>query len=97
MTRDRLPDIVFLVAVAFATAVMLWLECGCAARPEAREPVQAVTPWCVAMQLSFDGKQESGVACASTLAVCQNVQARAIRFGSMAKITQVGACRRRGE
>jgi hypothetical protein len=70
---------------------------ACAPRPAVVEPAATETPWCMAVTLAWNGRSEAGQACGSTRDVCESVRRRAVRYGAIAKITEVGACMRRGE
>ena len=76
-------------------AILLALA-ACAARPQAVEPVaRAETPWCFSVSMAWDGRTEQGEACAVTKEVCESVQRRARKWGGMAGIKGVSACRAR--
>jgi hypothetical protein len=66
---------------------------ACAAGPRIAEPPPTGTPWCFALRFSFDGKDESAVACSSSLALCANAQRRAVTWGGAIGAKEVGLCR----
>jgi hypothetical protein len=75
-------------------AVGIALLAACCAAPRAMAaPSPAPTPWCFAVSLAWDGRTEAGLACGSTLDVCQSAQRRALRWGGMGGVRGVGPCR----
>jgi hypothetical protein len=70
------------------------LLAACAQRPQVVEPPRVEAPYCFAVELAWDGRTEHGQACGSTSDVCESVRRRAVRWGGVAKLTAVGACKR---
>lgn len=70
---------------------------ACASLPQVTEPKREATPWCFRLSLAWNGRTEAGLACGSTRNVCESVQRRAVRWGGVAGLRQVGACGREGE
>jgi hypothetical protein len=81
-------------AEAMRLALLIALA-ACAARPQAAEPPVAPTPWCFRLVFAFNGKPESAVACGESLALCQNAQRRAVKFGGLMGAREVGRCQSR--
>jgi hypothetical protein len=78
-------------------AVALLALVGCSPRPQAVEPVAtAPTPWCFAATARFNGGDQAAIGCFQTEALCGNAQRRAVKWGGVAGVTQVGACGRGG-
>jgi len=92
-TTDALISAIGYLAVL---AVLLH-ECSCSSRAQVIEPKRAETPWCFAVALEWRDGTEAGQVCGSTLDVCESVRRRAVRWGGVAKLREVGACGRRGE
>jgi hypothetical protein len=68
---------------------------ACAPRPQVAEPTAAPTPWCFAAVARFDGRDQAAEGCFASQALCGNAQRRAVQWGGVAGVKEVGACRRR--
>jgi hypothetical protein len=77
-----------LAAIAVALA-------ACAPPPRPAEPPRAPVPWCFAAVARFNGADQAAVGCFASSPLCENAQRRAVRWGGVAGIKEVGACRRR--
>ena len=85
-----------LAVVAAALALEGYIACGCAPRPQVVEPAGApAPPWCFHVTARFDGRYQAGVVCGETEALCGNAQRRAVRWGGVAGLKEVGSCSRR--
>ncbi len=87
----RLFDTACYAALVVCCAWML--ATGCTARPEAREPERGETRHCFRLRFAFDGRSQAAIACAESIGLCRNAQARAMKWGAMMGAEQVGACK----
>lgn len=92
--RRHEPRPVSLLAPLAAVGIALALA-ACAPRPQAREPDHAPVPWCFAAVVRFDGRDHGASGCFETEPLCGNAQRRAVRWGGVAGIKEVGSCQQR--
>lgn len=78
-----------------AVAGIVIAQCGCAPRPQVVEPDHAPVPWCFAAVARFDGADQAAIGCFASPGLCANAQRRAVRWGGVAGLKEVGACQRR--
>ena len=77
-----------------AVTALLLAACG-GPRPQAVEPALEPAPYCFAATARFDGRDQAASGCFETAALCGNAQRRAVRWGGVAGLREVGACRKR--
>lgn len=84
------PRILLFVVLALAP---VWY--ACAARVADREPAaRRPTPWCFRLELRRNEAWQLAEACAEHAATCQHAADQARRWGGVAQLRAVGACRR---
>jgi hypothetical protein len=78
-------------------AAALLALAACSPRPQAVEPIaSAPTPWCFAATARFNGGDQAAIGCFQTEALCGNAQRRAVKWGGVAGVREVGTCRHGG-
>lgn len=75
-------------------ALAILVLVSCAAKPQVLEPVQTTTaPWCFKSIVLFNKKDQVAIGCFESEPLCGNAQRRAIKYGGLAGIKQVGECK----